>query len=155
MAQDRVEHRSTQRIDSVLPGRFDQPDATRHRWLLGFESLGGALEHGRRRIHDRDLVSDLCQRHALVPRPATDIDHPLGTREQMPAEVLVDHMRSDATTQRRVVVVHEALRERCPGVVGGTISHRLILPDPQCRRDWSPCWNLLALQSLPEPILTA
>jgi hypothetical protein len=68
--------------------------------ILGFESHGGAFEHGRRRIHDRDLVPVRRQRHALIPGPATNIDHTLGRRPQVPPEVLMDHMRSDPATQR-------------------------------------------------------
>lgn len=84
-----------------------------------------------------------CSREgqALVPGPATDIDNSQRRIPQVVAEMLVDHMRSDPPTQRRVVLVDEALCQRSPDVFARTVAHTLILPDRsevQGRADGDP-----------------
>src|SRR4051794_27351202 len=52
-------------------------------------------------------------------------------------EMLVNDVRSDAPTQRPVVLVHEPVGERRPLVFRCTISHRTIVPQAASREGGS------------------
>jgi hypothetical protein len=66
---------------------LDQLHPARDSLVLFRQSPGRAFEHGRRWIHDRDLVASECERNALVPGSATDIDHTLGRTAHVLSQV--------------------------------------------------------------------
>jgi hypothetical protein len=123
VAQDDVEGLCIESRGGSLTTRLHQAHPRRD--LIGFigQTRVGALEHGGRRINDRHVMTRSGERHALVPGPASDIDHTLALGCQVVAEMLVDHVRANATAQRAIVVIDEPLRERSPRIVGSSIRH--------------------------------
>jgi hypothetical protein len=134
VAQDDVEGLCIESSGGGLTTRLHQAHPRRD--LIGFigQTRVGALEHGGRRINDRHVMTRSGERHALVPGPASDIDHTLALGCQVVAEMLVDHVRANATAQRAIVVIDEPLRERSPRIVGSSIVMQPIVPYTGRRR---------------------
>jgi hypothetical protein len=94
MAQDRIEEGATEHTGRVLATR-----PARDSLVFFRQSPGRAFEHGRRWIHDRHLIASECERNALVPGSATDIDHRLGRIAHVLSQVFVDDVRADTASQ--------------------------------------------------------
>ncbi len=128
MAEDGAELGSLECVRRILAARLDEPHPVGHLAVFACEQPRGSLEHGRGRVDDRDLVARSRQREALVPRSTADIDDVERRRGEVGPQVLVDHVRPDATPKRCVVVVDEALAQRVPLVLAVVGAHDRILP---------------------------
>lgn len=128
MAQDRIEEGATEHTGRVLATRLDQLHPARDSLVLFRPSPGRAFEHGRRWIHDRDLVASECERNALVPGSATDIDHTPRRTAHVLSQVFVDDVRADTASQGAVMAINETLRQRSPCILGRVVAHVAIVP---------------------------
>ncbi len=124
VAEDPSKTGSAEAVRRFLRSRLDESDPSPYLGrFLGNERVG-SLQHGLRRIDNRDLVAGAGEGQRLMTGTASDIDQLRWWRRQVVAEMAVDYVSTDPATERAVVTVDEPISMWRPGILG----HSQIMP---------------------------
>jgi hypothetical protein len=84
------------------------------------ESLSSFVQHRRRRVKQRHVVTGLGQRKRLMARAAADVEHRRWRRRQMLQQLLVQHVGAHAPLHRGVSLIGKLVGQTGPAVAHQT-----------------------------------
>ena len=130
MAQHPVEYPAPGGSAGGFTRRLDQRDPLARGRIESRQPFPCLVQHRRRGIEKRDMVTDLGQLERLVPGAAAHVQHRRRGSGQVLDELPVQHPRAHEALGRGIGVVGEGARHG--RVAEGTGMHAVTLP-PQAR----------------------